>query len=177
MFDFIYSNLKNGVLKVRSNPQLVYTIIIATVIVLAFVFMAERFVGIANDAQERLINVRIGSLQDAFVSFAGDKITDTEYLNEKITDVTRANETIKSFRVIRKMASGGDETHSADYVIAASNDASEVGELDSQAGFLYTLASSDPFNSVTIELQNNNERFFKTARAISDESGNILGVA
>ena len=46
--------------------------------------MAERFIGIANDAQERLVNVRIGSLQDAFVSFASDKIDDSSYLNKKL---------------------------------------------------------------------------------------------
>ena len=81
MFGFLYSNLKKGIKKVIDNPQLIYTIVVAILITGAFVFMADRFVGIARDAQDRLINVRIGSLQDAFVSFAPDKINDGEYLS------------------------------------------------------------------------------------------------
>src|SRR3989338_10778237 len=102
MFHFFFLNLEKGVKKVASNPQLIYTIIVAVLITGSFIFMAEKFICIANDAEERLINVRIGSLQDAFVSFAGDKIDDPIYLNNKIQNIIKANETIKSFRVIVK---------------------------------------------------------------------------
>ena len=94
MFNFLSSNLKKGVKKVVGNPQLIYTVVIAILITGSFILMAEKFISIANSAQERLINVRIGSLQDAFVSFAKDKIDDSPYLNDRIGEIINTNETI-----------------------------------------------------------------------------------
>ena len=177
MFDFLNLNFKKGVKKVSSSAQLIYTIIVAVLIVGSFIFMAERFVGIANDAQERLINVRIGSLQDAFVSFAGDKIEDPIYLNNKINEIITNNETIKNFKVIVKGTSVDPitNTNSIVYNVIASNNKDEVGSIDKEAAFLFTLASGDPTHSVTIALTNSSERLFKTTRAITDNMGNVLG--
>ncbi len=178
MFSFFSSNLQKGIKKITDNPQLIYTIVVAVLITGSFVFMAERFIGIANSAQERLINVRIGSLQDAFVSFAGDKIDNPEYLNNKIQNIIKTNETIKSFKIILKKEFVdpvlGIIPNS--YVVVASNNLDEVNKVDTQVSFLYTLASSDPANSLTMPFSDNGERFFKTARAITDKSGNNIGV-
>ncbi|NVN96914.1 HAMP domain-containing histidine kinase, partial [Candidatus Nomurabacteria bacterium] len=143
----------------------------------SFVFMAERFVGIANDAQERLVNVRVGSLQDAFVSFAGDKMDDPVYLNRKIGEIITTNETIKNFKVIVKGINTDPVTSANNivYNVIASNNKDEIGTVDKEASFLFTLASGDPAHSVTIALNNNNERLFKTTRAITDNTGNVLG--
>jgi len=178
MFKFFVLNFQKGIKKIASNPQLIYTIIIAILITGSFVFMAEKFIGIANDAQERLINVRIGSLQDAFVSFASDKINDSEYLNNKIQNIINTNETIKSFKVIVKKTIIDPNTGMTpnSYVIIASNNPEEINKADNQSSFLYALASSDPNNSMTTPLNDNGERLFKTARAITDKAGNVLGV-
>jgi len=178
MFSFISLNIKRGIKKIADNPQLIYTIIVAVLITGSFIFMAERFIGIANDAQERLINVRVGSLQDAFVSFAGDKINDTEYLNTKIGEIINTNETIKNFKVVVKknfIDTNLQEIPNS-LVVVASNNPDEVNKTDEQDSFLYTLASSDINNSLTVSISGNGERLFKTARAISDKSGNVLGV-
>lgn len=177
MFGFIYSNLIKGIKKVTSNPQLIYTVVVAVLITGAFVFMAERFISIANDAQERLINVRIGSLQDAFVSFAGDKMDEPDYLNKKIQDIVNTNETIKSFKVIKKeiITNSSLSDISISYNIIASNNLEEINTPDNASSFLFTIASSDPTHSVTIELVDKGERLFKTIRAITDPVGNILG--
>lgn len=179
MFRFFYLNFKKGAEKIRSNSQLLYTVVVATLIVVSFIFMSERFIGIANDAQERLINVRIGSLQDAFVPFAGERINEPEYLNRKISDIINNNETIKNFKiVVRKSVTNSDlSTTPNAFVVIASNDLKEINQIDSGSYFLYTLASGDPSHSITIADSNNDERLFKTSRAITDESGNILGVA
>ncbi len=178
MFNFISLNLKKGINKIASNPQLIYTIVVAVLITGAFIFMANRFISIANNAEERLINVRIGSLQDAFVSFAPDKMDDSAYLNQKIKDIVNTNETIRSFKVVVKniIIDSGSGTAVPSYVIIASNNPKEIDKVDVQDSFLYTLATSDPSNSMTISLNENGERLFRTARAITDNLGNNLGV-
>lgn len=178
MFDFLYINSKKGIDKIKNNPQLFYTILVAILIVSSFIFMAERFVSIANDAGDRLINVRVGSIQDSFVSFAGDKIDDPHYLNTKISEIVGSNETIKNFRIIVKNKVTDEESGIEKnlYLILASNEMSEVGKTDTRADFLYTLASGDPNHSLTIQMEDNNERLFQTARSIKDAAGNIVGV-
>ena len=178
MFNFLNLNFKAGVKKVSSSTHLIYTTIVAILIAGSFVFMAEKFVGIANDAQERLINVRTGSLQDAFVSFAGDKIEDPVYLNKKINEIISNNETIKNFKVIVREINiyNTSNTHLDSYRVIASSNKDEIGTLEKEADFIFTLASGDPSHSVTVALNDGNERFFETSRAITDDKGNILGI-
>lgn len=162
-----------GLRKIRSNPQLIYTVIVAIVIVAAFIFMANRFIGIAGDAQDRLVNVSIGSLQDAFVSFAGDHMQDPQYLNARIADVVSSNETIKHFRIVRKDVTAT----STAYIILASNEPEEIGNAYPDIDFLYSLVFADPAHSITTASSVNGERYFNTARAIVDAQKNILAVA
>lgn len=178
MFGFLSLNFKKGIQKITNNPQLIYTVVIAILITGSFIFMAERFIGIANSAQERLINVRIGSLQDAFASFASQKIDDPLYLNQKIQDLMNTNETIRSFKVIVRKPVIESETKitSNQYIIVSSNNLDEVNKIDNEDSFLYTLASSDTSNSMTTPFNKGGERFFKTARAIVDDDNNVLGV-
>ncbi len=178
MFSIFLTNLKKGIQKIVNNPQLIYTVFIALLITGSFIFMAERFIGIANNAQERLINVRIGSLQDAFAPFASEKINDPSYLNQKIQNLINTNETIKSFKVLVKKSITDSVSGNASnqYVIISSNNLDEIGKVDNQDSFLYTLASGDVSNSMTTPLVDNGERLFKTARAIVDSNNNVLGV-
>lgn len=178
MWKSFLEDLEKGIKKVANNPQLIYTTVFAVLITGSFIFMAERFIGIANEAQERLINVRIGSLQDAFVQFVPDKINDSPYLNNKIENIIKTNETIRNFKVIVKKTifdpNLGEIPNS--YVVVASNNLDQIDKVDNQASFLYTLASIDPANSITVALKENNERIFKTARAITQDGGGVLGV-
>jgi len=178
MFNALFSNIGKGLKKIKSNPQLIYTFIVAAITIGAFVFMADRFIGIANDAENRLVNVRIGSLQDTFVSFAADRMFDADYLNRQIKNIMTDNETLKSFRVIRKVSfvDNSSTTISNVLVISASGLPKEVGRIDSEADFLYSLASGDPTHSITYEFSQSGERMFSTARAIIDSNGNISGV-
>jgi len=177
MVGSLLQSLMKGIAKVTRNPQLLYTIFIALLITGAFIYMAERFIGIAQTAEERLINVRVGSLQDAFVPFAGEKIDDTAYLNEKIKSIVDSNETIENFKIVVKKQIGGAllSTTTA-YVIVASNDPSEIGKVDTDDAFLYTLTSGNTTNSLTTPYQGTGERLFKTSRAIVDRNGTVLGV-
>lgn len=178
MFDFVFGPFKKGFTKLRENPQLIYTALVALLIVAAFLFMADRFVRIASNAQERLVNVRAGSIQDAFASFASDRLYDTDYLNEKIQDTIAANETIRSFQVIVKseVFRTGSTTMLGERIIAASNNPREVNQLDRGSDFLFSLAASDPSHSITVQEYKNGERLFHTARALTGEKGEVLGV-
>ncbi len=177
MFDFVFGPFKKGFEKLRDNPQLIYTALVALLIVAAFLFMAERFIGIASSAQERLVNVRAGSIQDAFASFAGDRIYDTDYLNEKIQETITVNETIRSFQVVVKSSvlTTASTTVLGERIVVASNDKEELGQIDRGNDFLFSLAASDPVHSITIEETKNGERLFNTARAITDASGEVIG--
>ncbi len=177
MQDDVVLNIKKGLAKIRNNPQLFYTSIVALVIIVAFLFMADRFITVANDAQDRLVNVRIGSIHDSFVTFAEDRIEDGAYLNKHINAIKENNETIRSFRVVRKvdLVQGSTVIPNA-YAIIASDNSTEIGQTLLQADFLYGLAISQPNHSVTIQYMENGERMFSTARAIVDQSKNILGV-
>lgn len=168
MFDSLLNNLEKNVKKIINNPQLFYTIFVAVVIVGAFIFTAQRFVGIANDAQERLINIRVGSIQDSFTSFAGDLMNQPEYLNKKISEIILVNETIEDFDVISKINN--------DYIVIASDNLDQIGKSDPKADFLYSLAASDPNHSITVPLDGADGRLFQTARAIKDSQGNVSGI-
>lgn len=177
MTNGFFSNFKNGVEKVKNNPQLFYTVLVAAAITAAFIFISNRFAGIANDAQERLINVRVGSIHDAFVSFAGDKLDDSAYLNERIRQIVEANRTIQHFRIIKKeMIVDESGANRPAFAILASDDGSEVGLTEPDAEFLYSLAQADPKNSITMSLEEGGERYFRTARAITGPEG-VLAVA
>lgn len=178
MLKFITANLDAGIKKIKNNPQLIYTIVVAVIIAGAFIFMANRFIGIAIDAQERLINVRVGSIQDVFVSFAVDHIDDRGYLNSKISEVVSVNKTIKNFKIIAKKSPTDQNAGTAkdSYIIIASSDAKEIGS-DSSENFLYSLATSNPADSLTVRADDGTQRLFKTTRAIVGPSGDIAGVA
>ncbi len=169
MLSSIFDSFKDGFKKIRDNHQLGYTILVAIVIFLAFIFMAERFLSIAQDAQDRLINVRVGSIQDAFVQFAPEGMEEPAELRKKIQEISASNTTIRDFRVV--------DIRNREPVILTALDAQLVGGTDQENTLLYNLAIVDPKNSFTIEESEDGERFFKTARAIQDpETLEVIGV-
>lgn len=150
---------KRGLAKIASYPQLVYTIAVALIIFVAFVFNAYLFITIASDAQDRLININIGSIQDSFVPFAANTFDDTELLREVIGSVASQNQTILSFRVIEY----AEEVP----VIRVSLDEFEEGSPLTGDTILLTLANSNPSSSVTMPLRTEEgERLYQTARVI-----------
>ncbi len=167
MFDFLTSNFKRGARQIRENPQLSYTLVTAAIIFLAFLFASNNFLLIARDAQERLVNVRIGSIHDVFSEFTPEYIDNPESLSEKITEISRKNETIHDFRII--VFQNGKR------LVIASLDDNEIGSFDENNDFLYNLSSAEVGYSFTAEETINGIRFFKTARAITDSEGIVIG--
>lgn len=150
---------KRGLSKIASYPQLAYTIAVALIIFVAFVFNAYLFITIASDAQDRLININIGSIQDSFVPFAANTFEDVELLREVIGSVADQNQTILSFRVIEYSSEGP--------IIHVSLDQFEEGSPLAGDTILLTLANSNPTSSVTMPLRTEEgERLYQTARVI-----------
>lgn len=167
MFSALIGGFKKGVKRVKENPQLLYSIITAVVIFFAFVFIAYQFISIARDAQERLVNVRVGSIQDTFAQFVVPETGDQAYITEKMQNIQKGNETISEFKIVKITPDG--------YRIFASLNQTEVGDLDTENVFLYRLASSDPEHSFTQEYTLD-ARFYQTVRALTDPAGSVSGI-
>ena len=164
MFKDSFPSLKQGFLKLKNNPQLWYTILVSFVIVFAFVFISDRFVTIAQDAQDRLVNIRLGSMQDSFVKFAPDYLsTDRgrENINEQIQKIVAENQSILDFKVV-------SFEDSAEPIVISSINKNEIGKADNQYNILYGLAKNDSTTSYTQEFNKSGVRTFVTVRSIVD---------
>lgn len=159
---------RGGVSQILEHPQLWLTVVLAVSIVASFVYVANRFITIARDAQDRLVNVRVGSLQDAFVPLAAAFIDDKAMLDRSIRDVALRNPTIAEFVIMRESAGAWTVTNALDE--------RQVGQQVLGQGFLISIAKADTSNSFTIEEVQSGERYFRTARAITNGSSTILGV-
>ena len=166
MFDFLISSFKKGLRQIKDNLQLAYTLFVAVIIFFAFLFISNNFFLIAKNAQDRLINVRIGSIQDVFSEFILEYINEPEELSEKIENVAKSNKTIEEFKVVI--------FEDNQKKIIASLDSSDVGKQE-EDNFLYNIAIADPGQSFTIEETTKGKRFFRTIRIIEDEEGRIIG--
>jgi signal transduction histidine kinase len=160
------SILRSGFNKLKQNPQLWWTIVVALIIFLAFVFIANIFVTIAQDAQDRLVNVRIGSIQDTLVQYVND-VESVEEMDEIIKSIASSNETILDFRIISKVG----ET----YVVTASLKENEKGVEVEEISQITKFSITDPDNSYTTEIQSDDDRNYITSRAFTNDQGEVVG--
>ncbi len=163
----IRSGFKKGLERTRENPQLAYTLLTAVAIFFGFLFTSNNFLLIAKDAQDRLVNVRVGSMHDVLSEFIPEYLGRPDELSDKIREMSRRNETIREFRVV--LFRDGER------VIISSIDESEIGTIDEGDSFLYGLAAAETDHSLTAETRVDGERFFKTVRAIVDADGAVIG--
>ena len=159
MFD-VKSAARDGASWITHTPQIWSTAFLAVAIVASFLFMTERFASIALDAQERLVNVRVGALQDSFVPLAQILATDTPALAMRIRELQAQNPTIRDMYVVQKQ--------SAHWVILASSNPAAASTTDVGNEFLYGLTLEDRLHSITIQEPGASERIYKTARFVDD---------
>lgn len=160
--------LSRGITKIFANPQLWLTVLVAVAIFISFVYIANRFSTIAQDAQDRLVNVRVGSLQDAFAPLSALYIRDPEKLSEYMQEMADRNPTIVEFLAVEKM---GDA-----WIITSALNENQRGTNLVGYDFVLSLAVAEPEQSFTVEEVLGGTRFFRTARAILSEDGQTLGV-
>ncbi len=166
MINFLITKFKKGIERIKKNPQLIYTLFVAIIIFFAFLYTSNNFLLIARNAQEKLINVRMGSMQDVFTEFVLDYIDKPEELLKKINNIKEDNETIEEFRVVLFQ---NDKK-----IILASLKEEEIGSLE-QENYLYDFSFFNPQESFTNKLLINNNRYFETVRAIVNNRGEVIG--
>lgn len=165
---FDVRTLSRGFTRMFTNPQLWLTVFVAIAIFVSFIYIANRFSGIAEDAQNRLVNVRVGSLQDAFAPLSALYMSDPDVLSGYMQDMADANPTIVEFLAVQRQGDAWIITSALDYRQRNTN---LVGY-----DFVLSLAVADTSQSFTVEEVIGNERYFRTARAIVSREGETLGV-
>ncbi|MFT5352579.1 MAG: hypothetical protein ACI9GH_000439, partial [Candidatus Paceibacteria bacterium] len=166
MSENLIKTIKLGFNNVKSKPQLWWTALLALLIVLGFAVSANMFVSVAQDAQDRLINVRIGSIQDVLAQFVPLHIDDQNLLQEKVNAIASSNETITTFKILK--------LDNDNAVIVASLNKEDIGKVESKFTESLSFALRDHKNSYTFE-RFSEERLFDTVRAVVDDSGKIIG--
>lgn len=160
--------LERGVVFVRNNPQIIYTLFLVIAIPLAFFFTSEKFLKVARENQDRLERGRIGLLQDTFALFARDRMNEPEYLGRHIAEIAGSNETIINFQIL-------GEQHGNAYTVLASLDETEIGtlrEFDPLSSFLLSAAGGDRGQVYAQEFFLGGARYWRSARAIDATSSN-----
>ncbi len=167
MFSSHFPSLARIFQRIKKNPQLFWTIFVAGVITVAFLVIAQMFIAIAQDAQERLVNVRIGSIQDSLSQFVTLEDSTKDDVTTAIRNLIVQNPTILDFTFYKKTEGG--------YTVFASSDSSKVGTQVEEISFVGQLALNDAKNSYTTEAVTSSERLYQTYRALSRD-GEVFGL-
>lgn len=167
MFEKLFPSLQSTFQRIKKNPQLFWTIFVALFITIGFIIVAQLFIQIAQDAQERLVNVRIGSIQDSLSEFIELKEESREKIDTSIANLMEQNQTILDFTFYIKE---GNE-----FKVFASSEKNKIGSLLDEMPFAGQLALNDTKNSYTIELQTVDERQYQTFRSLVKD-GETVGL-
>ncbi len=165
MFETPLKIFRQGFTFVKSNPQIIYTLFLVLTIPLAFFFTSEQFLKVARDNQDRLERSRIGLLQDTFALFASERIGDSSYLNVRIKEIGKNNETMTHFQVL-----GVGDTQ---FPVIASLDEKDVGTLqtpDPLTSSLLGVSGASPDRSYASEFFQDGTRYWRSVRAIAGTS-------
>jgi len=162
MSDFFGSDIGRGINFLKNNTQVFSSIVLAAVIIAAFLFVGQLFSNISLETKERLENVRAGSIQDVLALIVPGRFSDTEFLNATIANIAQNNEPIREFKIV--------SIEDGKYKIRASLFPEEVGGFDDENEKVYKFATIDTTSSFTQQTVVFGERFFNTARAITDGS-------
>lgn len=158
--------LKRMLARIRKNSQLFWTLLVALCIVTGFMLVAQLFISIAQDAQNRIIDVRIESIQDSISEIALLKEESKDKIDIAIQDLVGRNQTILDLTFYTKQ----DDI----FVASASSKLDRVGSTLQEIPSGAELALQDPKNSYTIETDQSNEHLYQTFRAFTQD-GTIIG--
>lgn len=155
LFPSISKVLKNS----KKHTQLFWTILLACTITIGFITGAQLFIAIAQDAQERLINVRIGSIQESLSEFVILNEESREKINTMISNLMISNNSILDLTFYIK-----EENK---FKVFISSEKQREGKIVEELPLVGQLAIGDTKNSYTVELKNSDERRYQTFRSLT----------
>jgi signal transduction histidine kinase len=167
MIGNFFSSILHKISKIKKHPQLFWTLFIACIITVSFIFVAQQFISLAQDSQERLINVRIESIQNSLFDFIELDKLQKEKLNESIVNFMNQNETILELNFYIKEGS--------EFIVFASSksDLLETRKAELSPAEIYAL--NNPENSYTVKVSKSNNDIYQTYRAIKKD-GQVFGL-
>ncbi|MEK7568525.1 MAG: ATP-binding protein [Patescibacteria group bacterium] len=170
MFKYLAGHFSKGLLFVKNNPQIIYTIFLVVFIPIAFIASGQKFLSVAKENQERLEKERVGVMQDIFIELAALKMDDPASLQSIIERLKDQNkESISEFKVV--VFEGGQQK------VIASIDKGEIGTADEENAFFYREAGARADVSKIFPVSLYGERHWNVVRAIpGGETGAVLGV-
>lgn len=166
MPNVIGENLSRGIRFITKNPQILYTVFVAVVIIASFLFVSQLFLNIVVETQERFEKHRLSSMHDVFVELAKKEINNPTYLSGVIDELAGRNETITAFSVVRNV-------NDKRFVIAAL-DNDEVGKEPTQNPQIFNTSLIDPESSFSFEVTDGSERYFQVVRAVKGPEGRVI---
>lgn len=170
MLKKLFDNFSKGLLFIKNNPQISYTVFLIVLIPVAFIISGEEFLSSAKSNQERLEKERVGIMQDIFVELAIIKMDDPVFLQETIERLKEQNkESLAEFKVVK--------FNGMEQEVIASLDRSEVGKDDQGNVFYYNQIGARDYVSKLFPIYKDGERHWKVLRGVPDRStGLISGV-
>jgi signal transduction histidine kinase len=163
----LFPSLSRTFERIKKQPQLFWTIFVAIAITFGFIIVVQLFISIAQDAQERLINVRIGAIQDSMSEFVVLKEESREKIDKAIINLIAQNPTILNFTFYTK--------DNEQFKVFASSDKTRLNTQIEKIPLAAQLALNDTKNSYTVEIQNPDERLYQTFRSLTQE-GEVVGL-
>ncbi len=167
MFVKLFPSLTQVTQRLKKYPQLFWTIFVAICITIAFIVVAQLFISIAQDAQERLINVRIGSIQDALSEFVILEDNYKKNIDTSITNLMYQNPTILDFTFYTKKEE--------EFVVFSSSNKAKINNKIDEIPLAAKLALNDIKNSYTYETQDGGGRIYQTFRSLNKD-GKVVGL-
>ncbi len=168
---------RTGTLFIWEHPQLLFTAFVGLMILGSFLLVAFRFAAIAEDAQETLVQVRIGAIMDTMAAFAtADVLNDRGSLRAKLEHIMTGNETITDLVVLAPHDNDGVawRVHAQ---AGGRGEGTVIMVHDPAIQHVYRSAWAMPTSSYTTMVMHEGERTFVTARALRNDAGVVTALA
>ncbi len=160
MIDHIFALLRDGVTYVRAHPQLLMTLVLVTIIPIAFIVSGQEFLSASRENQERLEKDRIGIMHDVFASFMIATNFDPARIQQEIEHLKVLNPDITKFRIAHEDGMG--------VTIVAALDTELIGTHPEDAD-TYRIGNATPNQSFMSPYAQNGDRFWQGFRLVRTE--------
>lgn len=157
----LITTIRSGLRYVRDHPQLLTTLVLITVIPVAFLVSGQQFLNAARDNQERLEKDRIGMMHDLFASFMRSSTFNPTLIQIEIESLSALNPDITKFHVARK--------EGKDVRIIAALDREQINTLATEPN-TYRIGNTNPNESIISPYAAHGVRYWQSFRLVSTDT-------